>query len=468
VVIRVERAQVGRPIPPGFIGLSLEYGAVPVYAGWNSRAINLVLARLIRNLTPGGGLVLRIGGDSADWTWWPSPGIPRPAGVSYTLSPRWLSVMRALAAATNARLIFDLNLEANNYRIAATEAHVLIRGIGRRRIAALEIGNEPEQYSTRWYQTADGQNVPGRPPGYDLRAYTRQFSLLTPLLPHLPLAGPATGNVVWLSHVSRLLAAERRLRTVTFHRYPLNNCVTDPSDPRYPTIAHLLSLRASRGPMAGVGLYIGIVHAHGAIFRVDELGPVTCGGRHGVSDTFSSALWVLDALFEMARRGVDGVNVHVRPGAPPNQLFSFRHVQGRWVGSVRPEYYGLLMFMSAAPPGSRLLRINTSRGGTVRAWATRTRDGRLRVVLINESSTIGRPAMVLLPGRPHRATLERLKAPGAAATSGVTLGGQTFGSQTSGALSGRVTITTLRPRGPGRYELRLGPASAAMLAVPAG
>jgi len=37
--------------------------------------------------------VLRIGGDSTDTTWWPTPGLRPPPGVTYSLSPRWLAVV---------------------------------------------------------------------------------------------------------------------------------------------------------------------------------------------------------------------------------------------------------------------------------------------------------------------------------------------------------------------------------------
>ena len=42
---------------------------------------------------------------------------------------------------------------------------------------------------------------------------------------------------------------------------------------------------------------------------------VACGGKAGVSDTFASALWALDALFAVARSGADGVNLHMFPRA---------------------------------------------------------------------------------------------------------------------------------------------------------
>ena len=98
-----------------------------------------------------------------------------------------------------------------------------------------------------------------------------------------------------------------RLEVVTYHRYPLLACFSQPSDPRYPTIPNLLTLDASardcspesrrRSPSRT---------ATAPKFRVEELNSVACMGQAGVSDTFASALWMLDTLFSMARAGVDG------------------------------------------------------------------------------------------------------------------------------------------------------------------
>ncbi|MGB8880665.1 MAG: hypothetical protein WCD11_30470, partial [Solirubrobacteraceae bacterium] len=65
------------------------------------------------------------------------------------------------------------------------------------------------------------------------------------------------------------------------------------------------------------------------------------------------------------------------------------------------------------------------------------------------------------------ATLERLRAPGIAARSGVTLGGETFGTATAtGVLPGRFTGATVRPT-KGAYVLQLPESSAAMLTLAA-
>lgn len=455
----------GRALPAGFLGLSFEYGFVESYAGRNPHAVNPVLVRLMRNLAPGPGAVLRIGGDSSDWTWWPVHGLSRPPGVSYSLSPRWLAVVHSLALAADVRLILGINLEAGSPRIARGEARALIRGLGRRLIAALEIGNEPEQYATRWYADAGGRPVPGRPAGYDYRAYSHELARMRRVLPAVPLAAPATGALSWLVHLPSVFSALPALSQVTFHRYPLNRCVTNPSSPQYPRLAKLLSPSASRGLMDGVGRYVAMAHRRGAGFRVDELNSVTCQGKAGLSDTFASALWALDTLFTMARSGVDAVNFHVWPGAGPNQLFTFDRLGGAWAGSVRPVYYGILMFARAAPPGSRLLRLSGAGRGPIRSWATLGADGRIRITLINDGLARARTVFLRSPVRGGSAVLERLLAPSAEATGGVSIAGQRFGAQTrTGALAGTPATSPLRPSG-GGYRVRVPAASAALVTI---
>ncbi len=113
-VIDVRSTAIGRPIPPGFVGLSLEYTTIEPYAGRDPAAINPVLVELIRNLAPGQRPVLRIGGDTTDWTWWPVPHLAKPAGIRTAIGPGFGDVLRALARATDARLILGINLEADS------------------------------------------------------------------------------------------------------------------------------------------------------------------------------------------------------------------------------------------------------------------------------------------------------------------------------------------------------------------
>ena len=139
------------------------------------------------------------------------------------------------------------------------------------------------------------------------------------------------------------------MRYLTIHRYPLRNCFVAPDSPQYPTVPNLLSSYSTAAMAAGIARYVQLAHDAGRKLRIDELNSVACHGKRGVSDTFASSLWVLDALFALARDGVDGVNLHTLPHSA-YQLFAFSHAGGRWSAAVAPVYYGLYLFSQAAPP----------------------------------------------------------------------------------------------------------------------
>jgi hypothetical protein len=476
--VSIEAGRRGRRVPPGFVGLGLEYRSVPAFAGTDPAHVNPVLVQLIRNLDRGQHPLFRIGGQSSDRTWWPVRGIKRSPGITYSLNPRWMAVTKALAEATGARLIAGINLEDDSTRVAAVEARALLRGLGSGVVQALELGNEPELYHVvPWYNERHGVPIPwyirryaspvySRPPGYDFTAFSGDFVRFQRALPRVALAGPATGNFRWLTNLPSLLRIAPGLRWVTFHRYGLNGCVHTESDPSYPSVPHLLATHASRGMMDGVSAYISLAHRHHLRFLLDEMNSVTCNGRAGVSDTFASALWALDTMFEMLSAGVDGLSVHTFPQASSG-LFDFGKVHGTWAATVHPVYYGMLMFAQATPPRSRLLRVLAPRDSALRTWATIARDRTIRLVMINDSLTSARSVSVRGVSSPT-AALERLTAPSAYAKQNLTLGGEYFPSRTiSGQLEGHPRLDPLRPTA-GAYTVRLPPASAAMITFTPG
>jgi hypothetical protein len=449
-----------RVIPAGFLGLSLENTAILPYAGTEPKKLDPVFLQLVRNLTPDQSPVLRIGGDSTDWAWYPVPGLTKPSGVRVTLTPRWVAVMHALASELNARLIMGIDLEADSRATAEGEANAFEHGIGKHWIEALELGNEPELYGTfTWYVAPNGVHVMGRPPGYDFRSYLNDFSAFASVLPG-PLAGPADGSASWMADTAQFLVAEPRVQVLTMHAYPVQTCFVGPSSPQYPTVAHLLAPAATTGLADVFGPYAALAHSHHLPLRIDEINTDSCGDAPGVSNAFVSALWALDTLFELARVGVDGVNMHTYPQAT-YQLFTFAHSGRHWSAAVAPEYYGLEMFAQATPPGSRLITTTTTNGQGVIVWATRGADHRTRVVLINESANRLPIALGATGSAP--ATLERLRAPGLTSTGGVTLGGQSFGARTTtGLLAGRPSIARLTA-GAGHYVFALPANSAALV-----
>jgi hypothetical protein len=178
----------------------------------------------------------------------------------------------------------------------------------------------------------------------------------------------------------------------------------------------------------------------------------------------ASSLWLMDTLFTMASDGVDGADIHTYPGAS-NGLFDFDLARGQWRGIVHPFYYGALMFAQAAPAGSRLLRVSSGSGSEVRTWATLAPDRRIRVLLINDSLTRSALARVRTPVSAGAASIERLQASSAYATSGVTLGGRSFGARTRTGVLAPAEPKALVPRS-GTYAVTLPAGSAALLTLP--
>jgi hypothetical protein len=461
---------VGRAVRAGFLGLSIEFQAVRSYTGSDPRHINPVLVQLIRNITPDQSPVIRIGGDSTDASWVPTPGVTPPPEVTYRLTPSWFATTGELARALGAKMIMGLNLAADQPALAAAEARQDVRTFGSA-LTAFEIGNEPNVYGViSVSHSPAGAAVTARPPDYSYAEYLREFRATAAALPPQPLAGPAlaagpkSGKGSWLDSMPSFLSTERRVQTLTIHRYPLRNCSVPPSSPQYPTVPHLLASYATIGLDNSVRSYVAIAHSHHRELRVDELNSVACRGKAGISDTFASGLWVLDALFGLARVGVDGVNMQTLPRAA-YELFKFSRAGGRWRASVPPVYYGLDMFARAAPPGSRLLKISGApRAPSLSVWATRAPGGQVRAVVINKSPSRRQTVTLRAPaGAGGTATVLRMQAASVRARGGVTIGGVSFGAETYTGVLPQPRTQSLSAHG-GFYSVSMPKGSAALLA----
>jgi hypothetical protein len=267
-----------------------------------------------------------------------------------------------------------------------------------------------------------------------------------------------------MGQLGHFLSSEPGLAYVTYHRYPLRACITDPQSPIFPSIANLLADSSSEGLASSVQPYVQTAHADGVKFRLDELNSASCKGRAGTSNTFAAALWMLDTLFSLATDGVDGINLHTLPDAPYQPFTFSQSSSGTWSGTVEPVYYGMLMFAQADPPGATLLNV-TAPSGPLKVWATQAPDGQTRVVLINKDLANAYTVQLALPGDPAPASVETLTAPSYESTTNVQIGGQTYPTDTTtGQLTGTQQLSTVAPAaGSHLYSVTVAPGSAAML-----
>jgi hypothetical protein len=434
---------------PGIVDRHMARGDPPVASP--------VLASLIAGLAPRQRPVLRLGGDSADQAYLTSSARTRHRirhcpFRRFALSPGIIGAVGALARSLDASLILGLNLKAHEPSMAATEAAVLTRALDPvglySFIDAFELGNEPDLYPL--YSSAGGFDQ-----------YLSDFGAWAAAAragagdPRQVVAGPSLGRLglPWITGTAavnwqRFIHGQATPQLLTFHFYPLLKGACPGQ--LCPSIPNLLADGSSHGLAESVAPFVAATPP-GAQVRVDEMNSATGEGAPGVSDTFASALWALDALFEFEAAGVSGVNVQTIPGAP-YALFD-RLPNGSWV--VRPEYYGLATFALASPPGSQLLSVTGGVPG-VKVWATRSTDGRSRIVVVNKDLARQRLVLYGPATHPGRFTVARLLAPanadspncappylqtGMCATAGVTLGARSFGARAAGPITGDQTTT---------------------------
>ena len=444
---------VARTVPQSFLGVSMETNEL---ASFERNVPSL--AALLRLLQTGNGPVaLRVGGQSADATYLNGDGFsapPKAIGIDST----YMQNLGALARSVPLSVMFDLNLEAHSPAMAAAVASEALKALPAGSLSGLEVGNEPDLYPTG--TVGNGWNAAGDrlwaatygPSNYanDFAAYA---TALAGAAPGVPLAGPALAGV-GADWFGALLTADRAaVGLLTAHRYPLSACAT-PGTPKYPSIAGQLADQASAGLAATVQNAVATAHQAGLPFRVDELGSATCTGVYGVSDTFATALWATDALFNMLSVGVDGVNVHTRFNTANTAIW------GAGTPRIRPLFYGMVAFARTLGPGAALLQSSISGrlAAGLSVWPVRVQGNQTHVLVINRTTS---PAAVTLEaGAQSQALVRVLQSSSMAPGAQVTFGGQQLADD--GSWRGTPVTSRLDVHN-GAYDVNAPPLSASLL-----
>jgi hypothetical protein len=450
------------PVPRSFFGLSTEYWSLPVYGAHLTLFEHVVRMLQVQGDGP---MILRVGGDSADHTFWDPTRRGLPAWA-FGVSPAWTRLTARIVHQLHLRLILDLNLISDSPATAVRWARAAHAGLPHGSIIGFEIGNEPDLYRrANWIritrdELVDGRALPDTITAHSyLSAFRRYAARLHRLAPKVPLLGPAVSHPTQGAGWIKALMAARipGLRTISVHRYPYSPCLPRWSA-SYPTVPRLLSEHASRDLADVLGPLVAAAHADELQFRLTELNSVDCGGRPGVSNTFATALWAPDALFELLGVGVNGVNLHIRADTI-NAPFAL----GSGGLTARPLLYGLLTFARTLSGAKQLVPLDLSAHPALhlKAWGLRTAGGGMHLLLINKGRRRVRIAL-RLPGY-SGASVQRLLARGAYSRSGVTLAGQRLGPDATWL--GRFRAQHLRWTRRG-YVLSMPAVSAALVELP--
>jgi hypothetical protein len=467
----------GPQLPPSFMGFSAEYPGADRFSGIPPTGVNGVFGQLVDNLssTGSGAPTFRVGGGSTDESMWnPSKG-PRPPGITFDLTQGWVDSVKQLVQRTGMPLILGLNLGQNNPQLAIDWARQASDAFGSS-VAAFEVGNEPDVYTRHPYgKDAAGNSTYVRPQGYTFANYLGEFGTFAravhAALPSAPLAGPSTCcDPQFLNAYSFVRKYGHQVKLVTYHWYPLDACSPRRGKPGYPSLSSLLSDKALIGQAIRLLQIAAGARRYGAGVRLTETNSAACGGRDGVSNTLGSALWGVDWLFTLWAVGVRGADFHTGPTTNAAYSPMTLGYDTSFATTVRPLYYGMLLFARATANRAQLLPRVTAgaqirRGANVKVWGTL--DGTTaHVVVLNKDTRAGGPVEVRTRGARAGATLERLTAPTMSSTTGVTFAGQSIPDVSrDGKLTGAPTAEPVAPRR-GVYRFSLPAASAALLTIP--
>jgi hypothetical protein len=251
------------------------------------------------------------------------------------------------------------------------------------------------------------------------------------------------------------------LTYVSQHWYPQNGCSGSPS------LSAELAAAQAKPSDANYANYVANAHENGVPLRISEMNDIDCSGLSGISNTFAAALWLPDALFNLASVGTDGVNVVSDTAAfydlleLPSPSTCTLNVTSGCI--LRPNYYGFEMFQEATQNGAKLLPVSTTTSANVSIWATIDAAGIVRVVVLNKDETNSGTVNITLAGY-GSASLKALSAASVTATTGVSYGGQTFDGSTDGTIQGTLSTTAVTPTS-GVYTFAIAPTSAALITV---
>jgi len=427
----------GNKIGPDFTGLSYEsaqLGNPHFFSGDNTALIGF-----IRRLGSSGG-VLRIGGNTSEYCYWtpdsqasaklpndesmrtgdktnpiafglavgPDTGHRAPAPVKIT--PVAVRNLRDFIDATGWKLIYGLNMGTGTAEDAAAEAAYVMDVMGSKLIA-FQLCNEPDLFFRNGIRKAD----------YDAAQFGQEwkhfYDVIRARVPDAPFAGPDTAyNNSWLVPFAKQFKKEAQFLS---QHYYAEGPPTDPSM----TIERLLKPNPKlQEEFEGMKR---TMQETGLSFRLAETNSCYSGGKPGVSDTFASALWAGDLMYQLADKGGMGINFH------GGGYGWYTPIAGtREDGFLaRPIYYGMLMFEQAG--ARQLVDVQVEgleQAPLLTAYGLRTDSGKIKAAVFNKNLDRNVRLSVNAGQAFQNAKVIRLHAPRVDDTADVTFGGAPVGA----------------------------------------
>ncbi|EIN05129.1 glycoside hydrolase family 79 protein [Punctularia strigosozonata HHB-11173 SS5] len=462
------------PQSGSFLGFSIEMSVINQILGSNSSFVQVPFLNLMSNLaTRGGHVNVRVGGNTQDFATLVDSladgkmmekdleGVSNPTQTPPLLfTPDVLYLMNNISSLVNVRWYLGIPLnDSQNLRLGIAEAAEQILGDN---LLGFQVGNEPDLYADHGH----------RAPGYSQFDYFGEFGSVIAaiasndqILVKNNLIGPnlATGDwtpeMVW--DTGFITSYSSSLGALGVEHYPDNNCAaqfgTD-AQAKDPQTVFSDYLNHTSGQLL-VQPYLnstGIAQGAGKPFIMFETNSASCGGFPGVSNSYGSALWMLDYGMQMAHSNFSGAHVHIggqnvyyNPFTPPPTNQSTFH---QW--TIGPIYYASMIIAEAFGNSNQSQIIDMFANDAnmyTPAYAIYDNGSPSKVALFNyitdSSGASNLNVAVSINGAtvPSSVKVKRLSAESVSTKSNITWAGQTFGGsfESDGRLVGDLDIETV-------------------------
>lgn len=391
-------AQQAISISPSLIGMNIELTNLCAILSIDT-AHPATFEQLFTNFGPG---TLHIGGHSADESIWQPEA--KPVCQKHPIVTQSLvQSLFAFARRIHWTVIWGLNYLINQPQTDAEEA-AYVSSVGGSSLLGFTMGNEPEDFSKHGFRPAGW--------GYSnfIAGWNADRKAVLASVPTAHFLGPeACCQSGWLPAFLQDEEASAVLSAASHHYYYYSG---KNANTAHITVETLLSQQGMNQFVLQASSWVVAADRYKLPVDITEMNSITNGGIRGISDTFASALWVSNILFQSATLGIQQIDFQEVPDAAYAVINS--------QGMPQAMYNGLLFFHLATSSAS-FLPGSINSDANISSYALRGSDHTLRVVMINKTSQPG--TISLVPGATyHTMTTLQMQAASLTSTSGITIG----------------------------------------------
>jgi hypothetical protein len=311
VTLKIPKDATGPEMPSDFVGLSYEVQQLvdPSFFAPN----NIGLISQFKALAPRG--VLRLGGNTSEFAWWkatpssPEPEHPQvrevvgePKPQYYPVTPEAVRNLKGFLDATGWKCIYGIGMGTNTPERAAVEASFVANALGES-LQYLQIGNEVDLFGRHLRDPKTWS------PKKYLDEWLAMARAIVARMPEAKFGMPdVAANVAWLTEIADLWPSIQNPPHVTTltHHYYFGGPATNPDV----NVPNLLKPATMAKVQKTAEIAAAAAKKMGARVRMTEGNTCYRGGKPGLSDVFTAALWSADYSLLLASNNYSGVNLH--------------------------------------------------------------------------------------------------------------------------------------------------------------